>query len=132
MKNFFFTLMLTVIIFLNSDLAFANKNQRQRVRQGIKSGQITKGEAHKIRQKNHEHKKGMHQMRKDAKADGQVTKDEKMQMRKARRHNRKEMNKQIHKSKHNTQKRLNGPPRGSKPSGNEAPLEEIPVENEEG
>ncbi len=77
--------------------AQANNTQKQRVKQGVKSGEITKAEAEKIR----EQRKEVRAEVKEVKADGIVTKEEKKDIKKER----KDANKAIVRAKHNKQTR---------------------------
>jgi hypothetical protein len=77
--------------------AQANNTQKQRVKQGIKSGEITKAEAYKIR----EERKEVRAKVKEAKADSTVTKEEKKDIKKER----KDANKAIVRAKHNNKTR---------------------------
>src|SRR5689334_9698202 len=52
------------------------KNQARRIRQGVKSGELTKEEAQGLRQD----EKQIRQMKRDAKADGTVTPEERQQI----------------------------------------------------
>lgn len=128
MKTTFALLLMLGIIFINADLAQANKNQRQRIRQGIKSGTVTKGEAKKLRHEKRANKAEMHKMKKAARADGNVTRDERQKMNQERRKHRREMNKKIRGAKNNDIRRPKTPHRGNKPakgkSSQMAPAEE--------
>lgn len=77
--------------------AQANNSQKQRVKQGVKSGEITKAEAGKIR----EQRKEVIAEVKKAKADGTVTKEEKKDIKQER----KDANKAIIRAKHNNKTR---------------------------
>ncbi len=77
--------------------AQANNTQKQRIKQGVKSGEITKAEADKIR----EERKEVRAEVKEAKADDTVTKEEKKDIKKER----KDANKAIVRAKHNKQTR---------------------------
>lgn len=82
---------------VNAQTLVRAHNQRQRVRQGVKSGELTKTEAANLRND----QKEIHQEVKEAKADGVVTKDEKKDIRQDQ---RKESRK-IFRKKHNEKER---------------------------
>ncbi len=86
-----------VLTFSLSSVAGEGRNhgQRERIRNGVKSGQLTKEEAHALRGE----RKELHKMRKDAKADGTVTDEEKS----ALKDKRKEVSKEIHSEKHDAE-----------------------------
>lgn len=69
------------------------RNQHHRIKQGVKSGELTKGEAANLRND----QKGIRQEVKDAKSDGKVTKDERKDIRK----DQKKENRKIYRKKHN-------------------------------
>ncbi len=69
------------------------QNQTARVKDGIKSGEITKSEAAKIKEKRQETQATV----KDAKADGVVTPEEKLEIERKR----KEASRTIYRKKHN-------------------------------
>lgn len=71
------------------------KNDRARIRQGVKSGELTKKETGKLAVEDAKVK----QERKDAKADGTVTPAE----RKSLRQDKKKLSKNIYKQKHDAQ-----------------------------
>lgn len=77
--------------------AQANNTQKQRVKQGVKSVEITKAEADKIR----EQRKEVRAEVKEAKADGTVTKEEKKDIKQER----KDANKAIVRAKQNRKTR---------------------------
>lgn len=77
--------------------AQTNNTQKQRVKQGVKSGEITKAEADKIR----EQRKEVRAEVKEAKADGTVTKEEKKDIKQER----KDANKAITRAKQNKKTR---------------------------
>jgi uncharacterized membrane protein YebE (DUF533 family) len=77
--------------------AQANNTQKQRVKQGVKSDEITKAEADKIR----EERKEVRAEVKGAKADGTVTKEEKKDIKQER----KDAKKAIVRAKHNNKTR---------------------------
>jgi uncharacterized membrane protein YebE (DUF533 family) len=93
------TILLAVIFFTISiaSNAQANKTQKERVKQGAKSSEITKAEADKIR----EQRKDVKAEVKEAKADGTITKEEKKDINKER----KEANKAIVRAKKNKKTR---------------------------
>jgi hypothetical protein len=69
------------------------KNQHQRIKQGVQSGELTKAEAANLRTD----QKEIRQEVKDAKADGVITKDE----RKDVRQNQRQESRKIFRKKHN-------------------------------
>jgi hypothetical protein len=69
------------------------KNQRARIRQGVKSGELTRGEANKLRQE----QKTIQAEKKMAKADGKVTPAERAQLRK----DQNKASRDIYRMKHN-------------------------------
>lgn len=72
-------------------------NQRARIHQGVKSGELTKREAHKLRQQ----QRSIHRQEKRAKSDGVVTDQEAKRL-----ENRQDRaSKAIYKNKHDDQKR---------------------------
>jgi hypothetical protein len=97
-------LLLSVVIVLCFNLGTADaqvvkraKNQHHRIKQGVKSGELTKAEAANLRTG----QKEIRQEVKDAKADGVITKDERKEVKKdQRRESRK-----IFRKKHNERER---------------------------
>ena len=73
------------------------QHQHQRIRQGVKSGELTKAEAVNL----HNDQKNIHQEAKDAKADGVVTKEEREDIRK----DQKQESREIFRKKHNSRDR---------------------------
>jgi hypothetical protein len=73
------------------------KNDRQRIRQGVKSGELTKAEAARLKVQTAK----VNQERKDYKADGVVTTEE----RKDLRQDKKKLSRRIYKQKHDGQVR---------------------------
>jgi hypothetical protein len=73
------------------------KNDRQRIRQGVKSGELTKAEAARLKVQTAK----VNQERKDYKADGVVTAEE----RKDLRQDKKRLSRRIYKQKHDGQVR---------------------------
>ena len=73
------------------------QNQHQRIRQGVKSGELTRAEAKNLR----EDHKDLHQDVKLAKSDGKVTKEERKIIRKEEKRNSRE----IYRKKHNRRER---------------------------
>jgi hypothetical protein len=71
------------------------KNDRQRIRQGVKSGELTKAEATRLKVQTAK----VNQERKDYKADGVVTTEE----RKDLRQDKKKLSRRIYKQKHDGQ-----------------------------
>jgi hypothetical protein len=72
-------------------------DQRARIRQGVRSGELTPGEAHQLRKKERQIQKD----KKDAKSDGVVTPQERRQIKKEEN----KVSKDIYKKKHNDVKR---------------------------
>ncbi len=73
------------------------KNDKQRIRQGVKSGELTKAEAARLKAQTAK----VNQERKDYKADGVVTTEE----RKDLRQDKKRLSRRIYKQKHDGQVR---------------------------
>lgn len=73
------------------------KNQRARIREGVASGELTKGEAKELRKD----QKEIQAEKKAAKADGVVTKSERKEIRK----DQKRASKDIYKEKHDRKDR---------------------------
>jgi hypothetical protein len=73
------------------------KNQKARIKEGVKSGELTKHEAKKLRKE----EKEIREEKKAAKADGTVTKEERKEIRKDER----KASRDIAKQKHDAQKR---------------------------
>ncbi len=78
-------------------------NQKARIRQGVKSGELTKGEARKLRQE----QKTIQAEKQMAKADGKVTPAERAKMRK----DQNKASKDIYRLKHNKRTQENQPPK---------------------
>ncbi len=78
--------------------------QKARIRQGVKSGELTKGEARKLRQE----QKTIQAEKQMAKVDGKVTPAERAKLR----HDQNKASKDIYRLKHN--KRTQGNPTGTK------------------
>ncbi len=74
-----------------------SKNQHQRIKQGVKSGELTKHETKKLVAE----QKDIRQDKKDARADGVVTKDERKDIRKDER----KASADIYRKKHNKRDR---------------------------
>ena len=74
-----------------------SKNQRHRIAQGVKSGELTKAETKNLVKD----QKEIHQEVKDAKADGVVTKDERKDIKKDQR----QESRKIYRKKHNARER---------------------------
>lgn len=72
-------------------------NQRARIRQGVKSGELTRGEAAKLRSE----QRTIQAEKKMAKADGQVTPAERAKLR----HDQNKASKDIYRKKHNEKTR---------------------------
>jgi hypothetical protein len=77
------------------------KNQRARIRQGVQSGELTKGEARKLRQE----QKTIQAEKQMAKADGKVTPAERAQMRK----DQNKASRDIYRLKHNNRTAVDQP-----------------------
>jgi tellurite resistance protein len=97
---------LLIVAVLASGLAISNadgqirhhaQNQHQRIRQGVKSGELTKAEAKDLR----EDQKDLHQDMKLAKADGKITRRERKRLRKEEHKDSRE----IYRKKHNARER---------------------------
>lgn len=93
-----FLLFLTMLFFagmtnVNAQAKVHQKVQRHRIHQGVKSGEVTKGEQKVLNHRERETKQDI----KLAKADGKVTKPE----RKIIAHEQKKNSKMIYKAKHN-------------------------------
>jgi peptidoglycan hydrolase CwlO-like protein len=73
------------------------KNDRQRIRDGVKSGELTKAEAARLKAQTIK----LNQERKDYKADGVITTEE----RKDLRQDKKKLSRRIYKQKHDKQDR---------------------------
>ncbi|UEG50900.1 hypothetical protein LK994_05360 [Ferruginibacter lapsinanis] len=90
-------LIIAAIAFLSISTTSANaqkmKNQHHRIAQGVRSGELTKVEAKKLRTD----QKEIHQEVKVAKADGVVTPAERKEIRKDQR----QANRKIYRKKHN-------------------------------
>ena len=107
---------------LSSNTSFASGNNKtmnrakrkgKRIRQGVRSGELTKEEAKDLRAK----RKELRQMRKDAKdSDGGISKEE----RKALREKRKALGKDIYGKKHNGEKNMKRIERRAKKKMNDA------------
>jgi hypothetical protein len=69
------------------------KNQHARIKEGVKSGELTKGEARKL----HAEEKTIQEEKQMAKADGKVTKAERAKLH----HDQNKASKDIHRMKHN-------------------------------
>ncbi len=92
----------TLVAFLSITTISANaqttsKEERQRIKQGVKSGELTKAEAKNLRRD----QKELRQEKKAAKADGTVTKDERKELRKDKR----KASREIFRKKHNKRDR---------------------------
>ena len=72
-------------------------NQRQRIQQGVKSGELTKGEATRLRKQ----QRNIHRMENKAESDGTVTAKEKARIEKAQ----DRASKNIYRKKHNDRDR---------------------------
>ena len=73
------------------------RRQKQRIQQGVKSGELTRKETRELRQG----QKKVRQTEKQAKSDGVVTKDERTEIRKEQN----AQSKKIYKAKHDSDKR---------------------------
>ena len=74
------------------------RNQHQRIKQGVQSGELTKAEAANLRTD----EKEIRQEAKDARADGVVTKEERKEVRR----DQKQESRKIFRKKHNERTRL--------------------------
>jgi uncharacterized membrane protein YebE (DUF533 family) len=77
----------------NAQIVKTEKNQHERIKHGVRSGELTKHEAVKL----HQDEKAIHQDVKTAKADGVITKDERKEIR----HDQKRESHKIYRMKHN-------------------------------
>jgi hypothetical protein len=99
-------LLLSVILMLSglASTTFAqgqgNRHERQRIRRGIYSGQITRGEAGELRERHRQ----IRQERRDYRSDGTLTRDERRDLHRDRR----DFNRQIYRERHDDQRRGNG------------------------
>lgn len=100
-------MLIAVVMFLSlSEQAEARRGHRKRVRNGVKSGQLTRGEVKDIRSQRRANKEEMSNMRDAARADdGKIDKAERRKIRKERRRNRKEMSQKIRDEKSDEDKR---------------------------
>jgi peptidoglycan hydrolase CwlO-like protein len=73
------------------------KNQKKRIKQGVKNGQLTKEEAKKLK----EEQKKIREKEKEMKADGTLTKEERKELK----GELKEQSKEIYKEKHDGEKK---------------------------
>lgn len=107
MKNL---LLLITLLFAVSSLSFAQtsetktpvvtkrqQNQRKRIRQGVRSGEIKAGEAAAI----HEAEKDVREEKREAKADGVVTNEERKEIQKEQN----QASRRIYRTKHNRRDR---------------------------
>lgn len=82
---------------ISANAQTTTKQERQRIKQGVKSGELTKAEAKNLRQD----QKEIRQEKKAAKADGTVTKAERKEIRKDKR----KASREIFRKKHNKRDR---------------------------
>jgi len=82
---------------VNAQAAVGAKNQHHRIREGVRSGELTKGEAANLR---HDQKE-IHQEVKEARFDGEVTPAEKSEIRQ----DRLKESREIFRKKHNARDR---------------------------
>lgn len=87
---------LFVSLSAQSGIKQTQKNQAKRIKQGVKSGELTKREARKLVQG----QKKVNRMKKNAKADGVITKRERVKIKKEQ----KKQSAKIYKQKHDSQK----------------------------
>ena len=97
-----FLLMATLVLGVSigsadAQIRYRAQNQHQRIRQGVKSGELTRPEAKNLR----EDQKDLHQDLKLAKSDGKVTRRERKIIRKEENKNSRE----IYRKKHNKRER---------------------------
>ena len=102
MKTKFFFLMLTLFLSgaaltVNAQIKEHQKVQEHRIKNGVKSGELTKGETKVLQHRERE----VRQDKKLAKSDGKITKPERKMIRKEQKRN----SKLIHKAKHNNKTR---------------------------
>ena len=81
----------------NAQIRHRAANQHQRIKQGVKSGELTKAEARNLRG----NEKDIHQDIKAAKSDGKITPAERRDIKKDERQNSRE----IYRKKHNARER---------------------------
>jgi hypothetical protein len=81
----------------NAQIRHRAQNQHQRIRQGVKSGELTRAEAKNLRG----NEKDIHHDIKDAKSDGKITRAERKDIKKDERKNSRE----IYRKKHNERER---------------------------
>jgi hypothetical protein len=79
------------------------RNQRARIRQGVKSGELTKGEAKRLRQE----QKTIRAEKQMAKSDGKVTPQERAKLRR----DQNKASRDIYRLKHNNRTQANQPPK---------------------
>lgn len=82
---------------VNAQSAKTPRHERQRIRQGVKSGELTRAETKTLVNQ----QKDIHQDKKEARADGVVTHDEKKDIRKDER----KASRSIYRKKHNKRDR---------------------------
>lgn len=97
-----FLLILSIVLGLgiastNAQIRHRAQNQHQRIRQGVKSGELTKNEAKNLRAG----QKDVHQDIKKAKSDGKVTRAERKDIKRDERKN----SRAIYRKKHNERER---------------------------
>lgn len=97
-----FLLTLAIILGLginatNAQIKHRSVNQHHRINQGVKSGELTKTEAHHLRKD----ERDVHHDVKTAKSDGKVTRTERKNIKKEERKNSRE----IYRKKHNLRER---------------------------
>lgn len=101
MKTNFFAL-LTILFCLgltsvNAQTGKAPRHERQRIKQGVKSGELTRRETRTLAMQ----QRDIHQDKKEARADGKVTAAERKHIRK----DEKRANRSIYRKKHNARDR---------------------------
>jgi uncharacterized membrane protein YebE (DUF533 family) len=81
----------------NAQIKHRSLNQHHRINEGVKSGELTKTEAHHLRKD----QKNIHQAAKAARSDGKITRRERKNIKKEERRNSGE----IYRKKHNLRER---------------------------
>lgn len=101
MKTKFFALLTILFCFgftsVNAQTVKTPRHERQRIKQGVKSGELTRRETRTLAMQ----QKDIHQDRKEARADGHVTSAERKHIRKDER----KANRSKYKKKHNARDR---------------------------
>jgi hypothetical protein len=96
--KFIFKSLLITLITINADAQTVPQNNRaERIRQGVRSGEITRGEAARLR----EGQRDIREEKREARADGVVTPGERREVRQEVR----QQNRRIYRVKHNARDR---------------------------